>query len=504
VARSADVRRRAILRGGVALGCVAAAHGCALFPDLDHLTGSPVPDAGRGPPDVEAPQGAIPICRNGSERDAVSLKRRATQAYSWFGLPVAADDITMVVGAPLERQSTAGGSPLNGTCGAPRLDAVRGAGTVRVFEGSGEQTRETMLTLAGIEQSSPIISTELVPPLGAPGVYQSIALAISGDWLAVGMAGDDSQSPYRGSVRLFHRELGAWRALPDPLVVPNGREGDLFGASMALAGNTLVVGAPGEDAVGGCDIDCGAMYVYTLGAAGPGLPTKIVSPSPTHQGWFGLSVAVTSDFIVAGAPLERNNAGVVYVYDKSGNLAFPIPPQPELSYFFGLSVSVRGDELAVGVPGATPSKDRAAVGAVSLYRLAPNAAITAGATHQWAFYNPDPVGAFFGMSVALGARGLIVGAPISRPPAGDAGANQGPVGTGSTYVFERNDRGELSSQPCRLSPPAASACDTFGAWVAATDGFFVVGAPRSDVASATGGAIEDTGAVYLYAVSATH
>jgi hypothetical protein len=168
---------------------------------------------------------------------------------------------------------------------------------------------------------------------------------------------------------------------------------------------------------------------------------------------------------------------------------------------FGASLSVRDDELAVGSP---LYPDLGYHGVVSLYRLGAD-----GAKLQWIQGNPSPDGVAFGFSVALGAHGLVVGAPFPRnlTAKNNTTAPRALFGPGAAYVFPRDARGEVSSVPCRLMAPEPSQCDGFGNWVAATDDHFVVAAPRADAATAArmdanSGYFEDSGAAYVYAPDA--
>lgn len=459
----------------------------------------PVNDTG-GDTNVSDSGESYDVCPFG--RNAVPLERAVTRPFSWFGLPVVADGSTIVVGAPIEREQPYSPPPVKG-CEPPDTAQLHGSGTVRVYERNAGHWDETQLTIDGIEQSNPIVPPELLPQDVRLGVYQTAALAISGDWLAVGQGGDSSKADNQGSVRLFHRILGRWTPVGGHVENPKGRKGDLFGVSLAISGDTLVVGAPGEDDVQSGTPDVGAAYIYTLGPDGPGPGTPIVSTSPTDGGWFGVSVAISSDHVVVGAPLEDGitKFGMVHVFEKDGRYDYRIPGAASVVASFGASLALRGDELVVGAPTGMLT-DIPNEGVFYVYRL--------GATYRdpvLTLKSPDP-GFFFGRSVSLSARGLVVGAPFVEPPpsliaeAGGEGAGNG--ARGSAFVYARDGRGNLSSHPCRLLAPDPGPCDVFGDWVAATDDYFVVAASRNDVAGSTAGGdasseyLVDAGSAYVF------
>lgn len=93
------------------------------------------------------------------------------------------------------------------------------------------------------------------------------AVAVSGNTVAVGAPGDEVASfAGRGSVFVFERDLGGdnnWGVQP-AVLAPDGLAGDAFGSALALEGNLLLVGAPLVDD----GADQGAAYLYSRNAGG--------------------------------------------------------------------------------------------------------------------------------------------------------------------------------------------------------------------------------------------
>ncbi|TNF80129.1 MAG: integrin, partial [Gammaproteobacteria bacterium] len=177
------------------------------------------------------------------------------------------------------------------------------AGAVYVFE----QNENTWQQAAYVKASNPDTDHNF----GA-------ALALDGDTLAVGAPGENTGQPGSGAVYVFTRDdLGQWHQeafLKAGVVGLN----DAFGARVALVGDLLAVGAPGErsDATGinGGDnnesaVGSGAAYLFERDAAGSWTQIAYVKASNTDPGdSFGSALALDGDTLVIGAPSEQSSA----------------------------------------------------------------------------------------------------------------------------------------------------------------------------------------------------
>ncbi len=111
-----------------------------------------------------------------------------------------------------------------------------------------------------------------------------------------------------GSVFIFTKPGGTW--LPQaPITASDPVAGDLFGASLAISGDTLVVGAPNHAG--------GTVYLFTRTAGVWTQQSKLTVPTSTGSTNFGASVAAQWDTILAGAPLDAIFTGAVYSYRLS-------------------------------------------------------------------------------------------------------------------------------------------------------------------------------------------
>lgn len=149
------------------------------------------------------------------------------------------------------------------------------------------------------------------------------AVAVSGNTVAVGAPGDEVASfAGRGSVFVFERDLGGdnnWGVQP-AVLAPDGLAGDAFGSALALEGNLLLVGAPLVDD----GADQGAAYLYSRNAGGAdnwGVIKKFTAADGADSDFYGKAVALKGDLILIGAPgddvIGNTDQGSAFVYGRN-------------------------------------------------------------------------------------------------------------------------------------------------------------------------------------------
>lgn len=111
-----------------------------------------------------------------------------------------------------------------------------------------------------------------------------------------------------------------------------------FGYSVSVSGNYIIVGAPGYD---GDELSEGAVYIYHKDSN----DWDLFSPEPVEDAFFGWSVAVNSDGVVAvGAPGNRGSKGSVYIFKRQGTVTwkhvFTLEPKVSSFAYFGYSVAI--------------------------------------------------------------------------------------------------------------------------------------------------------------------
>ena len=145
-----------------------------------------------------------------------------------------------------------------------------------------------------------------------------------------------------------------------------------FGAAIDYDGETLVVGAP-RTTVGEDGMYQGMVYIYALDADAPenwALQASITLTTPNEFAYFGESVAVDGDIIVAGAPGAddpvNNNGGVLFIERTADDPTWrPTHYERNIEYHpvdgnlimgssaeFGTSVAIEEGVVLIGAPDA--------------------------------------------------------------------------------------------------------------------------------------------------------
>lgn len=255
---------------------------------------------------------------------------------------------------------------------------------------------------------------QMLPGGGMQAFGYSVSL--DGTLLAVGAPSDSSGTIHaapQGAVQLFSRSGISWS--PQFTIQPNDAEmDDEFGLSVSLSGNTLLVGAPRADV--GIETDAGAAYVFFYNGSSWVQQAKLLAPTVASLAGFGVSVALQGDTAVIGAGKEDPGTsvrGAAYVYKRTGTvwswqatlapaIAGPIPG----SFGHTVSISDSGSALVVGAPFALGA-DGTAQGAAYAY-------VNGGTGWQASSVFAAPIlpypGATFGISTDFSGDDLVIGA----------------------------------------------------------------------------------------------
>jgi hypothetical protein len=253
-----------------------------------------------------------------------------------------------------------------------------------------------------------------------------IATAIDGDTAAVGAPGEDTTVQNAGAVYLFTRAAGEWTQT-DRLAPPEAAEFASLGSSLALRGDTLVVGAEFDTNPAGAF--AGAAYVFERDGAWAQV-ARLVGSDTAPGDDFGIDVALDDTTLAVGAISNdhsgRVDPGAAYVFERAAGAweetAKLIASDPRDDARFAEALAVDGDTLVVGAPGVEVEELQDA-GAAYVFERGP-----AGWMQIARLEAPDPEdGSFFGIDVAVSGETILVGAYLEGHASG----------TGVVHVFRR-------------------------------------------------------------------
>ena len=433
------------------------------------------------------------------------IKASNTNQDDVFGASVALSGDTLAVGTGFEDSAATG-------IGGNQLDnSATESGAVYVFtRTAGVWSQQAYIKASNTNQDD----------------LFGNAVALSGDTLVVGAASEDSAAtgvngsqldnsvPSSGAVYVFKRNATTWTQQAY-IKASNTNQGDQFGVSVAIAGDTLAVGASGErsDATGvnGDQLSngvsgAGAVYVFTRSGTIWTQQAYVKASNTQLEDFFGASVALSGDTLAVGATFEDSvatgingnqsdnsvaSAGAVYVFTRSGTTwsqqAYVKASNTNLADGFGTSVTLSGDTLAIGAQ----FEDSAATG-VNGDQL-DNTALSSGAVYvftrngtvwtQQAYIkasNTDQSDEF-GKTVALSGDLLAVGASFEDSLGTGINGNELDntiTESGAVYVFTRS--GNTWSQQSYVKASNTDQGDGFADSLALSGGTLVVGASSED------------------------
>ncbi|MPY89097.1 MAG: hypothetical protein GEU99_14360 [Luteitalea sp.] len=274
---------------------------------------------------------------------------------------------------------------------------------------------------------------KLIAGDGSPFDFFGTSVALEGDTALVGTQPDTVFSDSPGAAYVFTRSGGVW-SQQAKLVAADGAMGDFFGTSVALSGDTALVGALAADPAG--STNQGAAYVFTRSGGVWSQQAKLIAADGAVGDSFGKSVALSGGTALVGASGANDlQGGAAYVFTRSGEVwsqqAKLVAADGADGDRFGGSVALSGDIALVGAVYATGDNDPDQ-GAAYVFTRGDD-----GWSEQATLSAADGARRDeFGWSVALSGEGdtaLVVA-----------------FGARAVYVFTRS--GTQWSQPQKLTP----------------------------------------------------
>ncbi|MEK6644829.1 MAG: thrombospondin type 3 repeat-containing protein [Planctomycetota bacterium] len=315
------------------------------------------------------------------------------------------------------------------------------------------------------------------------------SVAVSGDTTVVGAYGDDDACPSdpncdSGSAYVFVRYGLNWIEQAK-LTASDAARGDFFGRSVAVSGDTVVVGANGDD--GGLGFEQGSAYVFVRSGTVWIQQARLTALDGAPFDYFGYSVSVNGDTALIGAYTDDHAGGIdaggsAYVFVRSGTVwtqqAKLTALDVDSNDLFGVSVSVSSDTAVVG---SYLDDHGGSINAGSAYVFVRSGTVW---TQQAKLTDSDAAGSDqFGVSVAVSSDTAVVGAHLDWNISG--------MRDGSASVFVRSET--VWTQEAKLTASDATSSSLFGTSVAVLGDTTVIGAPGADH-----GGFFDAGSVYLF------
>jgi len=383
------------------------------------------------------------------------LKSSASQSGSFFGHSVCISGDNIAVGAPYFK------------------NGYYWTGNVFVYT-------KPITGWVNMTQTAKLLSFD-----AANGDEFGYSVCMMDDFIVVGARHDDDYGNASGAAYVFTKPLTGWANSTTcvKLKPTDGAVQDYFGTSVAISGNTIVVGAAEDDDNGS---NSGSAYIFTKPLAGWTNMFQTAKIKPIVGGIdlnFGKSVCTFGDNILVGTYLY-SGVTKAYAFTKSTldwhdttetQKLQPPPYYGAQNTQFGYSVSIDSNYAVVGAPGREKNKGVAFV----LYY---DGNIW---TNQATLIASDrAIDDMFGYSVGISGDNIVVGALLNK--------NNG-ISTGSAYVFTKPLTGWANmTQTAKIIASDASASDNFGSSVSISGDNIVVGAKVED------NVVSNSGSAYVY------
>jgi len=246
------------------------------------------------------------------------------------------------------------------------------------------------------------------------------SVAIDGDYIVVGAYKEDTNEEDAGKVYLFKRKSDEKNDVTQIAKIQSDspQEFAQFGNAVSINGRYIAIGASHENV--GTEDDAGAVYLFKRESDSIddiSLIAKLSASNAGKEDWFGHSLSIDGDYIVVGAygeDSENDNAGAVYLFkrksdeknDTSQISMILIHNSRDFDYF-GYSVDISGDYIIAGAYG----EDTTANGAGTTYLFKRESDDEDDVTLLKAIQVKEPHSKdYFGKSVAIDGTYMIIGA----------------------------------------------------------------------------------------------
>lgn len=294
-----------------------------------------------------------------------------------FGVSVAIDGVTIVVGASLDDSPGAANSgsayvfTQNGTTWTQQQKLTAGDGAAQDQFGNSVAISGNTVVATAFQDDAPLANSgsayvflrvgttwslqqKLTTSDAATNDRLGFSAGIDNDTIVLGAQDDDSPTFNSGSAYVFVRAGTTW-SQQQRLTASDGASNDLFGHSVGISGQTIVVGAIWDDDAGA---DSGSAYVFLRSGTTWTQQQKLTAGDGAAGDMFGESVAISADRIAAGSSGDDDaggDSGSAYVFARTastwGQQDKITATDAAAGDAFGDSIAISGVTVLIGAPG---------------------------------------------------------------------------------------------------------------------------------------------------------
>jgi hypothetical protein len=404
-----------------------------------------------------------------------------------FGISVAISVDYAIVGANTEDEDASGG------------ETLANAGAAYIFK----NIEGTWTHVQKIVASDRSISASFGGSVAISGNY-----AIVGAHYEDEDANGSATLASAGAAYIFKNIEGTWTQV-NKIVASDRAATDYFGKAVAISGDYAIIGAHAEDedANGGATLSsAGSAYIFKNIEGNWTQVNKVVASDRAANDFFGYSVAISGDFAIVGAMQEKEDAngnftftdaGSAYIFKNiTGNwtqVQKIVASDRAAGDYFGISVAISSDYAIVGAEYEDHDENGGATlsSAGSAYVFKSNAGIWSQV--QKIVASDRGINDTFGYSVAISNNYVIVGA---RTEDEDVSGGATLAETGSAYIF-KNVTG-VWTQVNKIVASDRGAGDWFGRSVAISGDYAIVGAMYEDEDTNGIATLANAGSAYIF------
>ncbi|MBC7850244.1 MAG: hypothetical protein H7Y31_10935 [Chitinophagaceae bacterium] len=219
-----------------------------------------------------------------------------------------------------------------------------------------------------------ILTQKSADPAGGGGDKFGTSVSMSGNNVVIGAFEDGiGSAAYQGSVTVYHYNGTTGWDLVQTITDANGAGGDNFGVSVSIAGNYFVVGSYNDDV--GANTNQGSAFIYRFDGATWVLMQQLTDPIGVAGDLFGYSVSISGNYVLIGAVNHDTGVitdpGAAILYQRLGigwqKMQLISDPAGNVNNFFGLSagISELSKQFIIGATGFNNGTGKAVFGKIN-------------------------------------------------------------------------------------------------------------------------------------------